>query len=86
MDLRVCWTTEGLTEDAVSARLFSGGLAPPLYLHSSMPARQDSRTPVWESRLRQLFHSQVGKPMFRSGPEAFLLNLAGGVGCIFDAR
>ena len=67
VDMLTCQVTEGLTEDAVSARLHQGGLVPPLYLHSSIHARQDrqiSESTVeaeWEQRVSQLFRSQVGQ-------------------------
>ena len=56
----------GLTEDAVSARLFSGGLSPPLYLHSpddsSHPARfaDASAEQEWSKRVSTLFRREVG--------------------------
>ena len=65
VDMRTCQVTEGLTEDAVSARLHQGGLVPPLYLHSSIHSRQDGRLSEssveaeWEQRVSQLFRSQV---------------------------
>ena len=65
VDMLTCQVTEGLTEDAVSARLHGGGLVPPLYLHSSIHARQDGRVSEssveaeWEQRVSQLFRSQV---------------------------
>ena len=65
VDMLTCQVTEGLTEDAVSARLHQGGLVPPLYLHSSIHTRQDSRLSEstveaeWEQRVSQLFRSQV---------------------------
>ena len=65
VDMLTCQVTEGLTEDAVSARLHAGGLVPPLYLHSSIHTRQDrqiSESTVeaeWEQRVSQLFRSQV---------------------------
>ena len=67
VDMLTCQVTEGLTEDAVSARLHQGGLVPPLYLHSSIHARQDrqiSESTVeaeWEQRVSQLFRSQVSQ-------------------------
>ena len=67
VDMLTCQVTEGLTEDAVSGRLHQGGLVPPLYLHSSIHARQDrqiSESTVeaeWEQRVSQLFRSQVGQ-------------------------
>ena len=70
VDMLTCQVTEGLTEDAVSARLHQGGLVPPLYLHSSIHARQDrqiSESTVeaeWEQRVSQLFRSQVGQSGF----------------------
>ena len=65
VDMLTCQVTEGLTEDAVSARLHQGGLVPPLYLHSSIHTRQDGRVSEstveaeWEQRVSQLFRSQV---------------------------
>jgi len=67
VDMLTCQVTEGLTEDAVSARLHQGGLVPPLYLHSSIHTRQDrqiSESTVeaeWEQRVSQLFRSQVSQ-------------------------
>ncbi|DBA71802.1 TPA: hypothetical protein ACH3X2_010996 [Trebouxia sp. C0005] len=83
VDMLTCQVTEGLTEDAVSARLHQGGLVPPLYLHSSIHARQDrqiSESTVeaeWEQRVSQLFRSQVGLVKKYSDAEAVpgLLNL-----------
>ena len=69
VDMLTCQVTEGLTEDAVSARLHQGGLVPPLYLHSSIHTRQDSRVSEstveaeWEQRVSQLFRSQVCFPL-----------------------
>ena len=65
VDMLTCQVTEGLTEDAVSARLHQGGLVPPLYLHSSIHTRQDGRLSEstveaeWEQRVSHLFRSQV---------------------------
>ena len=56
----------GLTEDAVSARLFSGGLSPPLYLHSpddsADPRRfaDASAEQEWSKRVATLFRQEVG--------------------------
>ena len=65
LDILTCQVTEGLTEDAVSARLHQGGLVPPLYLHSSIHTRTDGRLSEstveaeWEQRVSQIFRSQV---------------------------
>ena len=65
VEMRTCQVTEGLTEDAVSARLHQGGLVPPLYLHSSIHTRLDSQISEstveaeWARRTSQLFKSQV---------------------------
>lgn len=65
VDMLTCQVTEGLTEDAVSARLHQGGLVAPLYLHSSIHTRPDGRLTdstveaEWEQRVSQLFRSQV---------------------------
>ena len=56
----------GLTEDAVSARLFSGGLSPPLYLHSPDDAANPRRfadasaEQEWSKRVSTLFRQEVG--------------------------
>ncbi|KAL4440153.1 hypothetical protein ABPG75_003154 [Micractinium tetrahymenae] len=66
-ELGTVTVTEGLTEDAVYARLHDGGLSPPLFLH--MPASSaaaDRRLSEgtfereWEQRVASLFRSQVG--------------------------
>jgi len=66
-DLLTVGVTEGLTEDAVYARLYEGGLAPPLYIH--MPpagANADRRLSEaiseaeWQRRVSSVFKSQVG--------------------------
>lgn len=65
VDMLTCQVTEGLTEDAVSARLHQGGLVPPLYLHSSIHTRTDGQISEsgveaeWARRVSQLFRSQV---------------------------
>ena len=76
VDMLTCQVTEGLTEDAVSARLHQGGLVPPLYLHSSIHARQDrqiSESTVeaeWEQRVSQLFRSQVSQALGLNFPSS----------------
>ncbi|CAL8466240.1 g5776 [Coccomyxa elongata] len=65
-DMMTCAITEGLTEDAVSARLHQGGLSPPLYIHSSVQGSIQGRLSEgsveseWEQRVVQIFRSQVG--------------------------
>ncbi|BDA51431.1 probable DNA mismatch repair protein MutS at C-terminar half [Coccomyxa sp. Obi] len=65
-EMMTCAITEGLTEDAVSARLHQGGLSPPLYIHSSVQGSIQGRLSEgsveseWEQRVVQIFRSQVG--------------------------
>ena len=66
VELRRFSVFRGLTEDAVSARLFSGGLSPPLYLHSpddsADPRRyaDASAEQEWSKRVSTLFRREVG--------------------------
>ncbi|EFN52896.1 hypothetical protein CHLNCDRAFT_138439 [Chlorella variabilis] len=67
VDLQVVQVMEGLTEDAVYARLHEGGLAPPLFLHvPASSASSDRRLSEgtfereWEQRVATIFRSQVG--------------------------
>ena len=66
-DLQTVRVTEGLTEDAVYARLHEGGLAPPLYIHippagASADRRLSEATSEveWERRVSSVFKNQVG--------------------------
>ncbi|KAL4438720.1 hypothetical protein ABPG77_006324 [Micractinium sp. CCAP 211/92] len=66
-ELGTVTVTEGLTEDAVYARLHDGGLSPPLFLHiPASSAAADRRLSEgtfereWEQRVASLFRSQVG--------------------------
>ncbi|KAL4544776.1 hypothetical protein Ndes2526B_g00720 [Nannochloris sp. 'desiccata'] len=66
-DLLLVRVTEGLTEDAVYARLHEGGLAPPLYIHiPPAGASADRRLSEaiseaeWERRVSSVFKSQIG--------------------------
>ena len=78
VDMLTCQVTEGLTEDAVSARLHQGGLVAPLYLHTSIHTRQDGRLTdstveaEWEQRVSQLFRSQVSMSLLRPSCLKFL--------------
>ena len=66
-ELQTVRVTEGLTEDAVYARLHEGGLAPPLFVHIP-PASSGSDKRLtesiseveWERRISGLFRNQVG--------------------------
>lgn len=65
-DLQTLCVTEGLTEDAVYARLHEGGLVPPLFLHVPRDAGSESRLTEgttereWEVRCYDIFRTQVG--------------------------
>ncbi|PSC67590.1 mitochondrial-targeted muts 1, partial [Micractinium conductrix] len=76
VDLATVSVMEGLTEDAVYARLHEGGLAPPLFLHVPTPsAAADRRLSEgtfereWEQRVSTLFRSQVGVVERYSDPD-----------------
>lgn len=65
-ELRNVRVTEGITEDAVCARLYEGGLSPPLYLHvpSGGSGRERRLTEAtieseWEQRAKSVFRNQV---------------------------
>ena len=65
-ELRTVRVTEGITEDAVCARLYEGGLAPPLFLHvppAGSPGerrlREASFESEWEQRAKMVFRNQV---------------------------
>jgi hypothetical protein len=68
VDLRTVAVSTGQTEEAVTARLYAGGLAPPLYLHSSAAgfaaagALPAATTPeaAWEARVAALFRREAG--------------------------
>ncbi|KAK9829858.1 hypothetical protein WJX72_008283 [[Myrmecia] bisecta] len=53
-ELRTCRVTEQLSEDAAFACLHEGGVAPPLYLHTSALGSQG-----WEQRAAAIFRSQA---------------------------
>lgn len=79
-DLRRVVVTEGLTDDAVYARLHEGGLAPPLFIHSSPAVSSSlggadhrvSAAPTaekeWEMRVCSIFTNAVGAVQRYSGP------------------
>jgi hypothetical protein len=65
-ELQTVRVTEGLTEDAVYARLYRGGLAPPLFLHTPLAGATTDRrlsqaiTEVERiERMRSVFKVQV---------------------------
>lgn len=69
--------TEGLTEDAVCARLHEGGLAPPLYVHVPPPsATSDARLSEataegeWGRRVAAIFRSEIGAVARYGGSDA----------------
>ena len=86
--LRVVRVRANVTEDAVTARLHAGGLAPPLYLYdgggtssSSISATRISDSShtaeaEWRSRVASLFRASVGAVARYSGrdPVAALLD------------
>ena len=53
-DLRRVTVTEGLTSESAAARLAAGGLAPPLYVHSSMDAGHAGRSTGVAGQTRRL--------------------------------
>jgi hypothetical protein len=79
-DLRRVVVTEGLTDDAVYARLHEGGLAPPLFIHTSPAASSSlggadhrvSAAPTaekeWEMRVCSIFSNAVGAVQRYSDP------------------
>ncbi|KAI3431602.1 hypothetical protein D9Q98_004652 [Chlorella vulgaris] len=76
VDLQTVTVMEGLTEDAVYARLHEGGLAPPLFLHvpaasSSADRRLKESTfeREWEQRVAATFKSQIGAVERYSDPD-----------------
>ncbi|CAD7705187.1 unnamed protein product [Ostreobium quekettii] len=66
VDSRMVKVSDGLTEEAMWSRIYAQGVAPPLYVHSSISAvqtrraRQGTDLSEWEYRLRQIAPSQVG--------------------------
>jgi hypothetical protein len=66
-DLLTVRVTEGLTEDAVYARLHEGGLAPPLYIHTPPATTSGDRRLTesiseneWTRRVSSIFKTHVG--------------------------
>jgi len=66
-ELQTVRVTEGLTEDAIYARLHEGGLAPPLFVHSpgagvgtDRRLREATVEGEWEQRVGTVFRTQVG--------------------------
>ena len=77
-ELRRVAVTEGLTEDAVLARLHEGGLAPPLFVHQQAAGggaagrslRETGVEAEWELRVREIFRQRLGAVVRYSGPDA----------------
>ncbi|PRW39283.1 mitochondrial-targeted muts 1 [Chlorella sorokiniana] len=77
VDLGTVTVMEGLTEDAVYARLHEGGLAPPLFLHVPPTASGSGDRRLsegtfereWEQRVAAVFRSQVGVVERYSDPD-----------------
>ena len=53
-DLRRVTVTEGLTSESAAAKLAAGGLAPPLYVHTSMDAGHAGRSTGVAGQTRRL--------------------------------
>jgi len=73
--------TGGLTEEAVNARLHEGGLAPPLYLHSSIT--EGTGRDRWVKQMEKLCNDAMGAVERFSGPdpvESFLSAAKRGMG------
>ncbi|KAK9867742.1 hypothetical protein WJX84_006840, partial [Apatococcus fuscideae] len=76
LDTRTCTIMEGLTEDAVSARIHQGGMVPPLYIHKSAHSNQASQLSEasfeaeWMHRVAAVSRAQVGLIRRYSSPDA----------------
>ncbi|KAK9832926.1 hypothetical protein WJX74_001881 [Apatococcus lobatus] len=75
LDTHTCTVMEGLTEDAVSARIHQGGMVPPLYIHKSAQSNKASQLSEasfeaeWMHRVAAVSRSQVGLVRRYSSPD-----------------